>query len=370
ITFFAAFQLFPTIPFRIVELGGTKASAGLFLALYTYASAFTAPLTGTLADHLGRRRTLIFSALAFILFSLLYGVVTWLPLLIMIACIHGTFWSALLSASGAIITDIIPVSRRTEGLAYWGMAPTGAIAISPLVGIEVYRSGGWLVLCLGMAALSVVLTILAFRVRGGNEAKATAFPRIGQIVDWRVMLNAMTLFVMAFGYGGITSYVAMMSLERGIHPPSLFFTVTAIVMILTRILFAPLGDRFGPEKLLYPSVVVVPFGFALLAFATSRHDVILAGILFGVGFGGAYPAFMTFVLGHAHPVRRAATFGSILWAMDTGIGTGSFALGLIIEKSGYTAAFMTAVGLSALAIPIFLATAPLLRKQSAAANQE
>jgi MFS family permease len=51
ITFFSAFQLFPTIPFRILALGGTKAEAGLFLAMYTYACAFSAPLTGSIADH-------------------------------------------------------------------------------------------------------------------------------------------------------------------------------------------------------------------------------------------------------------------------------------------------------------------------------
>jgi hypothetical protein len=63
VTFFSAFQLLPTIPFRIIELGGTKATAGMFLALYTYACAFAAPVTGSIADHIGRRRVLLYAAL-------------------------------------------------------------------------------------------------------------------------------------------------------------------------------------------------------------------------------------------------------------------------------------------------------------------
>src|SRR5262245_30377422 len=57
--FLSAFQLFPTAPFRIVDLGGSKAQAGLFLGFLTYASAFSAPLTGALADRVGKRRMLI-----------------------------------------------------------------------------------------------------------------------------------------------------------------------------------------------------------------------------------------------------------------------------------------------------------------------
>src|SRR6185436_16192672 len=56
VTFFSAFQLLPAIPFRIIDLGGSTAAAGWFLSVYTLASAFSAPLMGTIADRVGRRR--------------------------------------------------------------------------------------------------------------------------------------------------------------------------------------------------------------------------------------------------------------------------------------------------------------------------
>src|ERR1700737_2390455 len=58
VTFFSAFQLLPAIPFRILELGGSKAEAGWFLSVYTFASAFAAPVMGSVADHIGRRGAL------------------------------------------------------------------------------------------------------------------------------------------------------------------------------------------------------------------------------------------------------------------------------------------------------------------------
>ena len=117
VTFFSAFQLLPAIPFRIMELGGSKATAGWFLTVYTFASAFAAPVMGTIADHVGRKRLLMIASALFIVFSLLYGFVTSIPFLLLIGVVHGSLWSALLSSASAIMSDYIPISRRTEGLA-------------------------------------------------------------------------------------------------------------------------------------------------------------------------------------------------------------------------------------------------------------
>ena len=74
-----------------------------------------------------------------LLTSILYGVVTWFPLLLLVGLIHGILWAGLMTSSGAVMTDILPESRRTEGLSYWGMATTCGIAIAPLIGLWLYE---------------------------------------------------------------------------------------------------------------------------------------------------------------------------------------------------------------------------------------
>jgi MFS family permease len=359
ITFITAFQLFPTIPLRIIDLGGSTAAGGRFLAIYTWACAIAAPLTGTIADHLGRKRALVTAAIAFILFSALYGVTTWIPLLLVFACIHGIFWSALMSSSAAIMSEIIPASRRTEGIAYWGLASTAAVAVGPLIGLTLYQRG-WTWLAVAMTALSCGMLVLSLRVPGGVERSHGPFPAFGGLIDWRVILTALALFAMSYSYGGITSYVAIFATERNVRPASLFFTVFAIAILMTRVLTSRIGDRFGPRALLYPSWVLVPTGLALLPFSDSPLAFSVSAAVFGAGFGGAYPAFVTYVLGRTAPARRGATFGSILFAFDMGIGSGSLITGILAERSGFPVAFATAAILSALSIPLFAATSRLL----------
>src|SRR5215212_9720733 len=74
--FLSAFQLLPTAPFHIIDLGGSTFSSGLFLGFLTYSSAFSAPITGGIADRVGPRRVLIVCSLALVVFSMLYAVIT------------------------------------------------------------------------------------------------------------------------------------------------------------------------------------------------------------------------------------------------------------------------------------------------------
>lgn len=367
-TFFSAFQLLPVIPMRMVDLGGSKATAGLFLFVYTFASAFAAPITGTIADHIGRRRMLVLASLLFIVFSLLYGVVPWLPLVLVIGVIHGAIWSGILSSASAIMTDFIPASRRTEGLGYWGLAPTAAIAIAPAVGLYVYEFG-WLALCVEIAILSAIMAVWGSRIPGGVTTNDDAkFPRVAELWDPQVIRTSISFTVVSFGYGGITSYVALLSKERGIQPESLFFTVFAITIVAVRVLTSRIGDRFGPKVLLYPAFVAMPLAFGLLSIAATRGQMIGAAILFGIGLGASFPAFMTFVVTHTDDAKRGRTFGSVILAFDTGIGLGSFVIGLIGERTSLGTAFAAAAVLSCLAIPIFVTTSKRLAGGTAVAE--
>ncbi|HYC88068.1 MAG TPA: MFS transporter [Thermoanaerobaculia bacterium] len=356
-TFFSAFQLLPVIPLRIVALGGDKSTAGTFLFVYTLSSAFAAPIMGTVADHVGRKRMLVTASLLFVVFSLAYGVVPWLPLVLLIAVVHGALWSSILSAAGAIMTDFIPPSRRTEGLAYWGLAPTAAIALAPAIGMYVNRWFGWLALCAEIATLSALTAVWGSRLPGAEKRDAARpFPRPHEFWDFKVLAATLSLAVVAFGYGGTTSYVALLSRERGIQPESLFFTAFALGTICVRVFTARLGDRYGPKVLLYPSFVAMPIAFAILARAENRVTMSVAGALFGMGLGLAFPAFMTFVMAHTPDDRRARTFGSIILGFDTGIGVGSMVIGAIGQRAGLGTAFTIAAGIACLSIPIFLVT--------------
>ena len=161
--FLSAFQLLPTAPYHIIDLGGSTFASGMFLGFLTYSSAFSAPLTGALADRIGQRRVLMISSLALVGFSLAYAVITDVRVLLGLVLIHGVFWSGLLSASAAYMTNLLPESRRAEGIGYWGLSTLSAVAVAPPVGFWIYHQG-WIWLCVATAALNLVMAVIASRL--------------------------------------------------------------------------------------------------------------------------------------------------------------------------------------------------------------
>ena len=352
--FLSAFQLLPTAPFHILDLGGTTFQSGLFLGFLTYASAFSAPLTGAFADRMGQRRILIATSLALAIFSVVYAVLTDVRLLLGLAIVHGMFWSGLLSASAAYMTHLLPAHRRAEGIGYWGLSSLLAIAIAPTVGFWIYRRG-WLWLCVFAAALNLVMMAIAWRLKEhprSEEDEAAAAS--GGLLEWRVLVISITLSMYSFGYGGITSFAAMYADANGVTPKGLYLTALAIVMLATRPVLGRLGDKLGYKQVFVPCLVLISCGLALLSMGGTRTWMLLSAIVFGLGYGTAYPTYVGYVMRGVRPNRRGAAFGAILAAFDTGIGTGSTAMGWLIDRYGFAHAFAVAAALSALALPYFL----------------
>ena len=366
--FLSAFQLLPTAPFHILALGGGTPAAGLFLGFLTYASAFSAPVTGAYADRLGARRVLIIASVAITIFSVIYAFVPSYKLMLALVVVHGLFWSGLLTGSAAYMTNILPESRRAEGIAYWGLSTIAAIAVAPSIGFWVFHFG-WRALCLEAAVLNVVMALIAWQLPDQPVAARDASKPRGRLIEWRVLIISFTLFLYSFGYGGITSFTALYADANGVVPKGIYLTVLAVTMLLTRPVSGRLGDRFGYRRVFAPCLALIALGLACLAFGGTRFWLVTSAVIFGLGFGTAYPAFVGYVMRSVGSDRRGAAFGAILACFDTGIGTGSTSMGWIISRYGFASAFGTAAALSALALPYFLIADRALKNRSSSQDR-
>jgi MFS family permease len=361
--FLSAFQLLPTAPFHILALGGSTAAAGLFLGFLTYASALSAPVTGSLADRVGPRRMLIVTSVAITAFSIAYALIPDYKVMLALVFVHGLFWSGLLTGSAAYMTNMLPESRRAEGIGYWGLSTIAAIAVAPPIGFWVFHFG-WRALCLETAALNMVMAAIAWKLPPEFDAHGDHSHHPRRLIEWRVLILSVTLFLYSFGYGGITSFTALYADSHGVTPKGIYLTTLALIILLTRPMSGRLGDRFGYRRVFVPCLVLIAVGLGLLALGGTRPWLIASAVVFGTGFGNAYPAFAGYVMRHVSPARRGAAFGAILACFDTGIGTGSTSIGWMIEHYGFSTAFAAAALLSALALPYFLLADRGLRRKA------
>jgi len=355
--FVSVFQLLPTAPYHIIDLGGSFAAAGLFQGVLTYSSAFSAPITGAAGDRLGQRRVLMTVSLVLTGFSASYAFIRSIPLMLGVVFFHGLFWSALLSASGAYMTATIPVARRAEGISYWGLTSALAVAVAPATGFWIYRHG-WDAICLVLVVLNLTMAIIAWRLpddrASGGGAPRAPIKDDSSLVEWRVLGLSVTMSLVSFGYGALTSFSAMFADESHIEPRSLFLTTAALAIVVGRLTIGRMLDEVGYRRVLLPCLAMPAVGLALLALSRGRVLFAFSALVFGAGFGLMYPAYTSYIMRHVLFSRRGAAFGAMLAAFDTGIGTGSSVVGWLIHQAGFRVAYAIAAVMAALALPYFL----------------
>jgi MFS family permease len=358
--FVSVFQLLPTAPYHVLELGGGTAEAGLFLGFLTFSSALSAPFTGSIGDRVGQRHVLIAVSIILALLTASYAVIADHRLLLGVVIIHGLFWSGLLSASGAYMTATLPASRRAEGLGYWGLSSVLAIGAAPAIGFWVYRHG-WVVLCIELTMLNVLMAIIAWRLPDDHHgahghdphAAPTAHPGV-HVIEWRVLLLSVAMALISFGYGSLTSFSALYADALGVSPRSLFLTAMAVSMLVARLSLGRSLDRIGHRRVLTKCLLIPPIGLALLALANGPVTFVVAAVTFGAGFGLMHPAYTAYMMSHVAFARRGAAFGAMLAAFDTGIGTGSSVMGWLVQHVGFRPAFGLTAAIAALSLPSFL----------------
>jgi MFS family permease len=356
VTFFAAFQLFPTVPLRLRDLGASLAESGRFMSLFTAGSAIGALFTGPLGDRVGHRRLVVSCALLYALFLGAYALMPTRWGFYFLAFPHGIVWSGLLTATMASLSHVLPADRRADGLSLYGLASPGGVIVGPLLGLWIFQHWGFAPIGWYLAGLFLLLGALGTTLPADHpHGRAEGF----KWPDAVVIAPCLILFCVALGYGAIGSYTAQEGLALGMPMPSAFLSFMAVGMVLMRIAMLRRGFGRRPIRKLPGMLVGATTGLALLAVlpgGTARH--IASALLYGAGYSMLHTLLNAKLLESADPQRRGSAFGALLFAFDAGIGLGSFSLGWTIGHYGYR----TGWGLGALAMLVALPLALRLSK--------
>ncbi|EGG32712.1 MFS transporter [Paenibacillus sp. HGF5] len=335
------YLLLPTLPLYIKHLGGSETQVGLAAGAFTLTAVVFRPMVGGLVDRYGRRAFYVWGLIFFVLSMYLYDWVGSILLLLALRILHGASWAFSTTSIGTVITDLIPISRRGEGMGWYGMAMTVAMAIGPMLGTYIVSGYSFRTLFLVATGLSLIAFILAYMTRAPYQAKPSA-GRI-QLVEKSVLPVTAAIFFLAVAYGGITTFLPLFAESIRVNPGT-FFLVYAVALTLIRPFAGKLSDRFGEAAVIIPSLVVTAGALIVLSQSSGLPGLITAAILYGIGFGSAQPALQAATLRIAPENRRGAANASFMTAFDLGIGLGAIVLGLISERIGYAYLFtVTAV---------------------------
>lgn len=178
--FFAFYLLTPLLPIYLdAEFKVDKDTIGLVLSGYVVATLLIRPFSGFFVDSFNRRKVL---SLCFFFFFLCFTGYIGAGTLLMFAIVrtmHGIPFGATTVANSTVAIDVLPSSRRNEGIGYYGLSNNVAMAIAPSAGIWIYHATDNFKL---LFWISLILAFLGFllttRVKLPQRALATGKPKL------------------------------------------------------------------------------------------------------------------------------------------------------------------------------------------------
>lgn len=364
---FSFFILVPTLPLYLKDVFHiSPALVGVVLSCYVVAVLSVRPIAGFVADTLPRKSVYIASYATFVASFIGYFFIKHtLALFILLRIFHGFSFGMLTTSGNTLVIDVMPSSRRGEGLGYYGVTNNLAMAFGPMAGLFVVSSGSYTLLFLTSLITGAIGLLLGALVRVPRRELA---PRSEfKLSSDRFFLKegvraCIAFFMLAIPYGMTTSYMALYAASAGImHNAGLFFTVMAAGLIASRLNSGKRVDRGYITETITVGIIVAFFGgLGEALLSTISHWSIVAGyatyfvtaFLFGYGYGTMFPAYNTLFINLAPNSRRATANATYLTGWDVGIG-GGMLLGGYISEWGYEYCYMLGAMLIVIALLFF-----------------
>ncbi len=343
--FFSFYLIAPILPIYLdSEFAADKDTIGLVLSGYVVAALLVRPFSGFIMDSFDRKKVLM---LCFFFFFILFTGYVWAVSLWMFAFVrtlHGLPFGATTVANSTVAVDVLPSSRRNEGMGFYGLSNNLAMATAPTAGIYVYSVTGDFRLLFWISLVAAGLGFLAassIKPRGRLKVANKPKMSLDHFFLSRGWLLAVNIMLFGLCWGVMSNYVAIYSREEfGITDGSgIFFAVIATGLVVSRLYGAKSLREGKLTENALQGAALSSVGLTLFALSSETWAYYLSALLLGLGNGRMYPAFLNMFISMARNDQRGTANSTILTSWDLGMGIGILAGGLLMEYVSYPAMF-------------------------------
>ena len=374
--FFAFYLLTPLLPLYLSEVFGTnKDTIGIILSGYIIAALLIRPFSGFIVDTFDRKKVLMTCFFFFFICFAGYIAAGTLLMFAIVRTVHGAPFGSLTVANSTVAIDVLPSSRRNEGIGYYGLSNNLAMAIAPSIGIWLYRVCNsfdilfWTAFIVAGLGMLVDATVKIHKAPQRKVAvKGNRLPHLSldRFFLTRAWLMAVNIALFSFCFGVLSNYLAIYSKQvlQITTGTGTYFMLLSIGLFVSRLQGARQLRAGRLTQNAAGGIVTSLVGYTLFALTAHLSNTTLipicyygSAILIGLGNGHMFPAFLNMFIAVARNDERGTANSSILTAWDLGMGFGILLGGVVSEYVGYAATFwMVAIDNAIGTLLFFLAT--------------
>ncbi|MXZ89860.1 MAG: MFS transporter [Chloroflexi bacterium] len=382
----------PVLPlFMEREYGVSAAEIGITIGLFGFGRLVTSLPAGYLAQRYGRKSVLGLGAAINVVGAAMVSVsfsYAWL-----------TGWRFVSGFGGSIFLTVATIYLRDEAtpetrgrlLSLQELSILAGQTLGPLAGgflADIFGLRFPLYVQAALMGVSLLVIVAALpesrwreeaeargdtRRRKASAAAVSASGREEQAGEpagrqrgamWRLIFSPAFIFVGLFALmivanrqGARFSVMPLFGGEKGFEPDALglWISITHFPQFFTTLASGYLSDRFGRKTPIIPSIALICLGIVVFVWAGSLWQLLLSGVLLGLGEGLGSPAGTVFFADIAPPGMEGVTIGLLRTFGGVGTIAGALALGAIADVAGFSwALWIDGIILAAAALGLML----------------
>ena len=362
--FFAFYLLLPMLPLYLRDtFCADKQLIGIILSGYTITALLIRPFGGFIVDSFPRKQVLLICYFLFFAFFAGYIVAGTVLMFAIIRSLHGFAFGAVTVANSTMAIDVLPASRRNEGIGYYGVSNNLAMAVGPSISMYLYdhHFDANIVFTISLVAAAIGLICNATIKAPTKETTPKKQPiSLDRFILTNATPEVLMVVFFSFAYGILSTYLAIYGKDEiGIENGSgLFFTILAVGLISARIFSAQWVKRGLLTLNIGTGMIITIVGYLIFTFWRNELGFYLSAAVLGAGYGAMCPSFQAVFVNLAHNNRRGTANSTYLTSWDLGLGIGVLVGGAIAQRLSYHDAYIVAIMVCAIgAIHFFTHTA-------------
>ncbi len=281
------------LPYMQASLGAAADTISWVLTSYIVATAIATPLTGWLAEKVGRRRLFLMSMAGFVVASMLCGIATSLEEMVLFRMIQGACGAFLAPIGQSFVLDAWPKAKHGQAMALWGVGIMVGPILGPVIGGYLTENFDWrwvffINLPVGAIGLTLAAAVLPDIRQAVRRFDLTGFAMLaigvaalqlcldrGQQLDWfsswevRIEAGVAAAALWAFGVHVLTRTGTILDrrilADRNMVTGFGFITLIGLLMVGTTALLPTMLERLYGYPVLTTGLTMAPRGAGMMA---------------------------------------------------------------------------------------------------------
>ena len=341
------------LPLYCIDIGKTTAQAGIFAGFYSAAVILSRPFVGKWCDEKGKYRIAIIGIIVFMLSVACLCFNSFFSFFPLFQAIEGLGFSALSTALAALLIDILPHSSIVRGIGLFTVMKSLSISLGASFAVSFADKFGVsnIFVCSLVICLIAFITIIPLRrckkysfqqTKENVAVNNNDYKGLDKYIEKSAIPICLVQFIFTFALTLGTSYLPSYAQSIGLSGISIYYTVSALTMFLSRTVLSKLFEKINAEKSFIFGMILASITTIAIILVKDLWAFVVISLFNAIGISLINPTLNVKATANVDINRRGVASSTYYGFLDLGSGAGSMIWGILIPIIDYKLSFIIA----------------------------